>query len=143
MREVADGVYRLGAEYVNWFLINDGGSITVVDAGTPSQYQQLPGALARIGRSIDDVEAIVLTHAHGDHLGSSGRIADESRATVHVHDGDEALALGNGHREYERHYVRDLGHWYAWKSLFFFLRGGATKAPPVSSVVAVGDSTLR
>jgi glyoxylase-like metal-dependent hydrolase (beta-lactamase superfamily II) len=139
VQEVADRVYRLGGEYVNWFLVDDGGSITVVDAGTPSQYRQLPTALSRIGRSMDDLHAIVLTHAHGDHLGSSARIVAESRATVHVHEDDEALARGKAHREYERHFVRDLGHWFAWKSLLFFVRGGATKAPPVDVVAVAAD----
>jgi glyoxylase-like metal-dependent hydrolase (beta-lactamase superfamily II) len=143
VREVADRVYRLGAEYVNWYLIDDPGGVTVLDAGNPNQYRQLPDALGRIGRTLGDVEAVVLTHAHGDHLGCGARIREETAAAVHVHEGDEQLAKGNAHREYERHYLRDLGHWYAWKSLIFFLRGGATKAPPVADVTTFsGGITL-
>lgn len=138
-REVADRIYRLGAELVNWFIIEEGGLLTVVDAGNPKQYEQLPAALAKLGKSLDDIEAIVLTHAHGDHLGSAARIKDTSGASVHIHHGDTALATGGAHREYERHYVRDLKHKYAWKAMTFFLRGGATKAPPVHEVVEFTD----
>jgi glyoxylase-like metal-dependent hydrolase (beta-lactamase superfamily II) len=142
MATVADGVYRLGAALVNWFIIEEGGKLTVVDCGNPNQYQQLPDALATMGRSMGDVEAIVLTHAHGDHLGSAARIKQESAGTVYVHEDDEALATGKAHRQYERHFARDLGHGYAWKSLLFFMRGGATKAPPVAGAGLFVDGTV-
>lgn len=142
MRSVADGVYRLGASLVNWFVVAQGDRLTVVDCGNPNQYQQLPDVLAAMGRSMGDVEAIVLTHAHGDHLGSAARIESESGGTVYVHGDDEALATGNAHRTAERHFVRDLGNSFAWKSLPFFLRGGATKAPPVAEASTFVDGAV-
>jgi glyoxylase-like metal-dependent hydrolase (beta-lactamase superfamily II) len=135
INEVAYRVYRLGAGLVNWFMIEDGGKFTLVDAGNPNQFDQLPTAVSELGRGMDDIEAIVLTHAHGDHLGSSSRIKDASGAAVHVHRDDVALARGESHREFERHFVRDLRHAHSWKSLVFFLRGGALKAPPVHELV--------
>jgi len=138
-KEVTDRVYRLGAELVNWYIVEDGGKLTVIDAGNPNQYDQLPAAVLGLGLTMDDIEAIVLTHAHGDHLGSSAKIKETSGASVHVHHDDAALARGEAHREYERHYVRDLHHGFAWKSLWFFLTGGATKAPPVLELVEFDD----
>ena len=88
---------------VNWYIIEDGGKRTIVNAGNPNQHEQLPVDLAKIGRTMEDVEAIVLAHAHGDHLGSAARIKDTSGARVHVHHDDVALARGEAHREYERH----------------------------------------
>jgi glyoxylase-like metal-dependent hydrolase (beta-lactamase superfamily II) len=84
MIEVADRVYRLGAALVNWYLIEEGGRFAVIDAGLPKQFDQLPGALAGFGASLGDVEAVVLTHAHADHLGSSAQIQEEAGAAVHV-----------------------------------------------------------
>lgn len=129
--EVADSVFRHGAELVNWFVVEDGGRLTVVDAGNPNQYHQLPTTLASLDKTMEDVAAIVLTHAHGDHLGSAARIKDASGAAVHVHSADVSLARGDDSREYERHYARDLYHPFVWRSLLFFLKGGATKAPPI------------
>ena len=140
--EVADRVFRLGAELVNWYIVEDGGSLMLIDAGNPKQFDQLPAALSSLGKSLGDIEAIVLTHAHGDHLGSSARIKAGSGAGVYVHSGDEALARGEAHREFERHFVRDLTRFYAWKSLWFFMRGGATKAPPVTELSVFGDGEV-
>lgn len=129
--EVLENIYRLGAELVNWWLVIDGGKVTVVDSGTPKQYEQLPAELAKLGKTMADVEAVVLTHAHGDHLGSAAQINDVSGADVHVHTADVDLARGYTARQYERHYIRDLGHKYAWRSLLYFLSSGAAKPPPV------------
>jgi glyoxylase-like metal-dependent hydrolase (beta-lactamase superfamily II) len=84
---VADGVYRLGTEWVSWYLIIDD-AVTVVDCGFPGYYDQLPNALGRLGRRPDSVGAVVLTHYHPDHVGSADRIRAETGATVYVPAGD-------------------------------------------------------
>jgi hypothetical protein len=33
--EIADGIYGLGSDGVNWYLVKDGGRVTAVDAGLP------------------------------------------------------------------------------------------------------------
>jgi glyoxylase-like metal-dependent hydrolase (beta-lactamase superfamily II) len=137
--EVADRVYRLGAERVSWYLVEEGGRLTIVDAGMPSQFEQLPAALSTLGHTMSDVEAIVLTHAHGDHIGSAARIKEESEAEVHVHADDAALARGEVERTSERNFVRDLTRPYAWRSAVFFIRGGSLKAPPVAELSTFAD----
>jgi glyoxylase-like metal-dependent hydrolase (beta-lactamase superfamily II) len=86
-QQVADGVYRLGTEWVGWHLIVDD-AVTVVDCGFPAYHDQLPNALAELGRSLDSVAAVVLTHYHPDHVGSAERIRAETDATVYAPSGD-------------------------------------------------------
>ena len=88
VQQVTDGVYRLGTEWVGWYLHDADGAVTVVDCGFPGYYDQLPVALAEIGRSLDSVGAVVLTHYHVDHVGSAERIRAETGATVYVPAGD-------------------------------------------------------
>ena len=90
-RDVVKGVHRIGEHFVNWYLIEENGRITIVDAGLPASWQSLLGALGRLGRSRDDVEALVLTHAHFDHIGFAERARVELGVPVWVHENDEPL----------------------------------------------------
>lgn len=84
METVAEGVHRLGSRWVNFYLLVDGGSVTVIDAGMPGFAAQLRPALDQIGRGPNDVEAIVLTHTHTDHLGVLPALVEQSGAQVFV-----------------------------------------------------------
>lgn len=131
MMEIADRVHRLGSWVVNWYLIEDGGRYTVIDAGLPRQFEQLGAAMASLGGSLDDVEAVVLTHAHADHMGTAEEIRTEAGAAVHVHEDDADLARGEATRKNERGYARDFLHPFSWKSTVALIGGGALSPPPV------------
>jgi hypothetical protein len=62
--EVATGVRRLGDDHVNWYLVEDGQKITVVDAGIPARWWQLESALRSRGIEPSDVSALLLAQAH-------------------------------------------------------------------------------
>jgi len=91
MPEVAPRIQRVGDEIVNSYLVEDGGAVTIVDAGAPSYWNELPGELAAIGRSLADVRAIVLTHGHEDHIGFAER-ARLAGIGSRVHELDAPLA---------------------------------------------------
>jgi glyoxylase-like metal-dependent hydrolase (beta-lactamase superfamily II) len=90
-RDVAEGVHRIGEHFVNWYLVEEGGRITIVDAGLPASWKSLLEALDGIGRSPGDVEALVLTHAHFDHIGFAERARVELGIPVWVHENDVPL----------------------------------------------------
>ena len=91
---IADGIHRLGSGLVNSYLLVDGTAITIVDAGLPGQWNDLLAELGAIGRSLDDVRALVLTHGHSDHIGFAERARTERGIPVSVHELDAALARG-------------------------------------------------
>jgi glyoxylase-like metal-dependent hydrolase (beta-lactamase superfamily II) len=70
---VAPGVHRVEDAHTNWYLIEDEGWLTVVDAGVPRSWDSLREALRELGRRASDIAALVLTHAHFDHLGFAER----------------------------------------------------------------------
>ena len=92
MEEPAEGVYRVEDAYTNWYLIDDGaGDMTVVDSGVPRSWDSFRAALGQLGRRDDAVKALVLTHAHFDHLGFAERARSELDIPVWVHEDDVPL----------------------------------------------------
>ncbi len=94
MPRIVPGIHRLGNGLINAYLLEDGGEITLIDAGLPGYWRHLPGELAAMGRTLDDVRALVLTHAHSDHVGFAERIRRERGVPILVHPDDAPLARG-------------------------------------------------
>lgn len=93
--EIVPGIHRIGDKsIVNSYLIEDAGQVTVVDAGVAGLYDDLSRELMSMGRTIEDVSALVLTHGHSDHIGFAERLRTERRVPVSVHEADAALARG-------------------------------------------------
>jgi glyoxylase-like metal-dependent hydrolase (beta-lactamase superfamily II) len=101
-REVAPGIHRVEDAYTNWYLVDHDGSLTVVDTGVPTSWASFEDALHQLGRRPDDVEAVVLTHGHFDHLGFAERARRELGAPVYVHVEDEPLTRKPRSYDHER-----------------------------------------
>jgi glyoxylase-like metal-dependent hydrolase (beta-lactamase superfamily II) len=92
IRNVAPGVHQLEHAYVNCYLIEEGDAVTIVDAAFPRTWPLVGKALAAIGRTPADVRALVLTHAHFDHLGFATRAQQEWAIPVWAHPREEYIA---------------------------------------------------
>ena len=88
---MAPGVHRVEDAFTNWYLVEDDGAVTVVDAGVPGSWESLGSALAELGRRPADVRALVLTHAHFDHVGFAERARVELGVPIWVHEDDVPL----------------------------------------------------
>lgn len=86
-REVAEGIYRFGTHRVNWYVVESDEGLTVVDAGFPAHRPQLTEWLDASGYDVDDVAALVLTHADADHVGFARSLADRG-VPVYCHPAD-------------------------------------------------------
>ena len=140
--EVAPGVHRVEDAYTNWYVVEDAGRLTVVDAGVPTSWDSFQNALKELGRSPDDVEAVVLTHAHFDHVGIAERARKELQVPVWVHEEDVPLTrnpMGYAHERGRSWYLPNPGALPIMASL---LRHRAFWPSPVSEVRTYRDGTL-
>lgn len=140
--EIAPGIRRLGNGLINVYLLEDAGAVTIVDAGAPGYYaRELPDELAAMGLTVADVRAVVLTHAHSDHLGFAERIRRERDMPVQIHEADAALARGEikPKRDPEAPGLSAIRPIPLLRFLVYAARRGALKVPPVLQVATFGD----
>jgi glyoxylase-like metal-dependent hydrolase (beta-lactamase superfamily II) len=133
-------VRRAGTDVVNWYLLDEGGRVTIVDAGLPGYRPRVDEELAAIGCSIEDVEAIVLTHAHIDHVGFAAKLHDERGIPVHVHEGEKPQAMTGKAPKTEASFMPALLRYRtARRVVGHIVRNGGAKPPKVREVVTFAD----
>lgn len=77
------------------YLWRDPGSLTLIDAGPPGNGADVAAALGRLGLGVSDLHRVILTHFHGDHVGSASDVASWGRATVMAHRSDAPVIRGS------------------------------------------------
>ena len=85
-------VHRFDTGTFNWYVIEQAGRLTLVDAGFPGHYRIFKKGIAELGRALSDVEAIILTHAHADHMGFAEQLRRDTGAPVFIHAADACKA---------------------------------------------------
>lgn len=95
--EIGSGLFFVIGPRTNWCLIEENGAITLVDAAWPRDFPLVEESLLQIGAGPDDVEAVVLTHAHPDHVGVAERLRADHGAAVLTHDAEVGHATGRYH----------------------------------------------
>jgi glyoxylase-like metal-dependent hydrolase (beta-lactamase superfamily II) len=93
-----------------------------------------------LGRSLDDVSGIVLTHGDTDHIGFAERLRQDIGILVHVHQLDSARARGE--------IKKSTSGWGPIKVrpmlgfLWYSARRGGLRKPPVREVVTSADGDV-
>ena len=134
--KIAPGIHRIGAGLVNSYLLEEGGEITIVDAGAPGYWDDLPAELAAMNRTFADIRALVLTHAHIDHVGFAERLRREKGVPVSVHELDARMARGEAKPQNQK--MLGIG-FAALRFLRFALAKGMLGATPILEVATFGD----
>lgn len=107
-KKVTKGVFKIevpvpfGTMYVNAYLINSG-VLTLIDPGpkTSKAIDALNMALGKLRISLKDVERLIFTHRHVDHMGMGNRIKMISNAETYIHE-SEKDAASNFYEEFDK-----------------------------------------
>jgi glyoxylase-like metal-dependent hydrolase (beta-lactamase superfamily II) len=138
--EISPGVHRLSTRYANWYLLESGGRLTVLDAGLPGDWRAFSSALSRLGRSLSDIDAVLVTHHHPDHAGNAERIR-AAGARVLAHPADAPYLRGE-RRLSSRGVVRYL--WHPWYAVYMahLLANRVTRVPAVAELDELADGEV-
>ncbi len=94
MQQVGDDAFAGTGTDVRWLVVREGRDLTLVDTGYPGDVAGLEQGLAVIGHSPGDVRAVLLTHAHVDHVGAVNHLHDAYGVPVLMHPAEVPLARG-------------------------------------------------
>jgi glyoxylase-like metal-dependent hydrolase (beta-lactamase superfamily II) len=138
--KLAPGLHRIGSDVVNVYLVEDAAGVTIVDAGLAGHWRELEQELTQLGRSLDDVRGIVLTHGDSDHIGFAERLRQQKGIVVRVHELDAARARGEVKKPnsgWGPIKVRPL-----MRFLWYSARHGGLRIRPVREVTTFADGDV-
>lgn len=142
--EIIPGVYCLGSSLVNWYLVDDGGSLTAVDAGLPGFAPQLEEDLGTLGFQLADIKAVVLTHSDADHTGIAPQLR-EAGARVLIHAADEDSLSRPRPKQGDAspiHLIPRLWNPQLWRLMAHLMRAGAAAPARVRDAESFTDRKL-
>ncbi len=111
---------------MNWYLVEEDGKLTAVDAGLPAYRKALASDLSLLGHALGDVEAVVLTHSDGDHIGLVHAFRGAG-ARVLINTGDEVSLRKPGPKSGDAkpmNVVPQLWHPSFWKLIAHLATSG-------------------
>lgn len=86
--QVADGVHLVHGSNTNWVILSEGDEATLVDCGYPGDRELLFASLAETGHAPESVRAVLVTHAHNDHIGSAEHLSNSFGTPVLMHEAE-------------------------------------------------------
>ena len=136
---VSEGIHRLTRGVTNFYLIEESGKYTLVDAGTSADWAFFARSLAELGGKLDDLDAVLLTHAHSDHTGFAERARTEAGARVWIHRDDEESARTGQAGKHDGKVTSYLLRAAFYRTTFSLLRRGGGRMIPIAEVSAFAD----
>jgi glyoxylase-like metal-dependent hydrolase (beta-lactamase superfamily II) len=88
VRQVTDGIHLVHGSDTNWVILSEGHEVTLVDTGYLGDREQLLASLTAVGSAPEAVAAVLITHAHNDHLGSAEFLRDTYDTPVYLHEAE-------------------------------------------------------
>lgn len=99
----------------NVYILRHESGTTLIDAGMHTEsgemYDQLTAGLEDAGTSVSEVDRVLLTHWHPDHVGLASEIKSASGATIRIHEADAPLVREPAWRQMEELYRRRFEEW--------------------------------
>ncbi len=89
---IIDNIYYVGTKFVGSHLFTSESGHILIDAGMPSDGPHILSNIDKLGFDCNDIQYLVITHGHIDHLGSADYIAKQVSAVVCIGEEDVSAA---------------------------------------------------
>ncbi|MDS0293296.1 MBL fold metallo-hydrolase [Halogeometricum luteum] len=89
----AGAVRRFRCRGVNAYLVDDDGTLTLVDAGTPWDGARMREMLSSSGVGPGDIDRVLLTHFDLDHVGTLATLGLDANVPIHAAEPDASFLL--------------------------------------------------
>jgi glyoxylase-like metal-dependent hydrolase (beta-lactamase superfamily II) len=129
---------------VNWYLVEEGGRLTAVDAGLPGFRGRLESDLRALGHVAADIDAVVLTHSDPDHTGLAGAL-HAAGARVLIHSTDEQTLRKPGPKSGDAapvNVLRELWRPGLWRLFGRMMRAGGAKLTRIEDAQTFTDGDV-
>jgi glyoxylase-like metal-dependent hydrolase (beta-lactamase superfamily II) len=134
--QLSPSLHRLGdSSLVNSYIVEDDAGLTLIDAGLPGHWRDLGRELTAMGRSVDDIRALLLTHGDVDHVGFAERLRRDHAVPVYVSEADAAQARGEVKKPSAARDPKRIAPLVRF--LAYGLRYGGLRATPIREVIPI------
>jgi glyoxylase-like metal-dependent hydrolase (beta-lactamase superfamily II) len=140
MTQPAPGIRRFDDVYTNSYLLEEGGRLTLVDAGLPGDWKTFGAQLATLGYGIEAIDAVLLTHHHPDHVGNAERLRSAG-SRVFTHPADADFVTGRKKLPIGPQLKAIMNPWYAGYLTKLLLKG-ITRVAPVAELEDMADGEV-
>lgn len=105
MQKLTDHVYgilKFGA-LMNAYVIDNNGALTIVDTGYSAAFAaDIEHCIQSMGKSLNDVQQIFITHCHVDHIGGLAALQQKINVPTYAHRLDAAVMRGDSAQTFAR-----------------------------------------
>ena len=123
--KIIDNIHVIPNVQANSYLIVEPDGLTIIDTGMPFSEKQTLRFIASLGRSVEEIKHILITHADLDHYGCLAALKEASGARTFASRPEaEAMARGNSSRPVNR----DIGR---FQGFMIRLAGKLLKPTPI------------
>jgi len=134
--KIIDNVFIVPGVVANPYLIVDPDGLTVIDTGLPHSEKKILAYVTSLGKRVQDVKRIIITHADFDHIGGLAALQAATGARTYASRIEaDAIARGKSSRE-----INPSG--FSLRRVLFALIRPFIKATPVKvdEILAEGDT---
>jgi len=86
VKQLAEDIFLLeGLQGANSYLLTSGKELTLIDTGIPADAKTVQNEIEWAGYSLSQLKLIILTHGHGDHVGGTARLIENTPAEIAAH----------------------------------------------------------